>query len=81
MPEIFPYPASPHLATKLDGREIDFAKIEYATKRLKEKYSSGFTRRCGRVDGAIDHGPFNNRLCCFRAISHYFGDFGAFGQH
>ncbi len=27
MPEIFSYPASPHLATKIDGREIDFAKL------------------------------------------------------
>ncbi len=40
MPEIFTYPASPHLATKLDGRENDFAKIEFATKRLKEKYQA-----------------------------------------
>ena len=38
MPEIFSYPASPHLATKLDGREIDFQKIEYATAQLAEKY-------------------------------------------
>ena len=28
MPEIFSYPASPHLATQIDGREIDFKKIE-----------------------------------------------------
>lgn len=38
MPEIFTYPASPHLATKLDGREIDFAKIEAATQQLAEKF-------------------------------------------
>jgi dethiobiotin synthetase len=38
MPEIFSYPASPHLATKIDGREIDFAKIEHATQQLAEKY-------------------------------------------
>lgn len=38
MPEIFTYPASPHLATKLDGREIDFQKIENATTQLAEKY-------------------------------------------
>lgn len=38
MPEIFSYPASPHLATKIDGREIDFAKIERATQQLAEKY-------------------------------------------
>ncbi|QXW26601.1 ATP-dependent dethiobiotin synthetase BioD [Acinetobacter bouvetii] len=38
MPEIFSYPASPHLATKLDGREIDFQKIEHATVQLADKY-------------------------------------------
>lgn len=38
MPEIFSYPASPHLATKLDGRDIDFAKIEAATQQLAEKF-------------------------------------------
>lgn len=38
MPEIFSYPASPHLATKLDGRYIDFAKIEAATQQLAEKF-------------------------------------------
>lgn len=38
MPEIFSYPASPHLATKIDGREIDFQKIENATAQLAEKY-------------------------------------------
>ena len=38
MPEIFSYPASPHLATKIDGREIDFQKIENATEQLAEKY-------------------------------------------
>ena len=38
MPEIFSYPASPHLATKIDGREIDFKKIEQATQQLAEKY-------------------------------------------
>lgn len=38
MPEIFSYPASPHLATQLDGREIDFAKIEQATQQLADIY-------------------------------------------
>lgn len=38
MPEIFSYPASPHLATQIDGREIDFAKIEDATVQLASKY-------------------------------------------
>ena len=38
MPEIFTYPASPHLATQIDGREIDFQKIADATQQLAEKY-------------------------------------------
>ncbi len=38
MPEIFTYPASPHLATQIDGREIDFDKIAHATQQLTEKY-------------------------------------------
>lgn len=38
MPEIFTYPASPHLATKIDGRDIDFDKINTATEQLSEKY-------------------------------------------
>lgn len=38
MPEIFSYPASPHLATQIDGREIDFAKIEDATLQLASQY-------------------------------------------
>ncbi|WP_279722972.1 dethiobiotin synthase [Acinetobacter baumannii] len=38
MPEIFSYPASPHLATRLDNREIDFQKIENAIKTLAERF-------------------------------------------
>jgi len=38
MPEIFSYPASPHLATKIDGREIDFQKIAAATQQLCDQY-------------------------------------------
>ena len=38
MPEIFTYPASPHLATQIDGREIDFQKIADATRQLANKY-------------------------------------------
>ncbi|WP_336035260.1 dethiobiotin synthase [Acinetobacter bereziniae] len=40
MPEIFTYPASPHLATQIDGREIDFQKIEYATDQLAQNYEA-----------------------------------------
>lgn len=38
MPEIFSYPASPHLATQLDARDIDFDKIEKATQILQQRF-------------------------------------------
>ncbi len=37
-PEIFSYPASPLLASKIDNREINFNKIEKATAVLSERY-------------------------------------------
>lgn len=37
-PEIFTYPCSPDLAAKIDGREIDFRKIERATETLESCY-------------------------------------------
>ena len=37
-PEIFTYPCSPHLATVIDGRDIDFARIDAATAVLSERY-------------------------------------------
>lgn len=38
MPEVFAYPASPHLAARLEGRSIDFQKIERATQELTRRY-------------------------------------------
>ena len=40
MPEIYSYPASPHLAARIDGRPINFAKIERATNKLSELYDT-----------------------------------------
>lgn len=37
-PEIFSYPCSPDLASKIDEREIDFKKIEKATDILESRY-------------------------------------------
>lgn len=37
-PVIFSYPASPHLAARLDGKEIDLDLISKATETLAEKY-------------------------------------------
>ncbi|QRN41678.1 MAG: ATP-dependent dethiobiotin synthetase BioD [Neisseriaceae bacterium] len=38
MPEIYSYPASPHLAAKIDKRPINFEKLNSATKKLKQEY-------------------------------------------
>jgi dethiobiotin synthetase len=40
MPEIYSYPASPHLASRLDNRPVDFDKIERATRILSERYDT-----------------------------------------
>lgn len=40
MPEIFTYPCSPHLAAEIDGRDIDFDKIERAMNTLSERYDA-----------------------------------------
>ena len=37
-PQIFSYPASPHLATRIDGREIDFDRIDRCAELLAERY-------------------------------------------
>ena len=47
MPEIFTYPASPHLAARLDGRPVDFAKIEAAGQRLAERYDAVLVEGAG----------------------------------
>nr|WP_302830741.1 dethiobiotin synthase [uncultured Bacteroides sp.] len=38
MPEIFSYPCSPHLASRIDRRPIDFGRIECATQELARRY-------------------------------------------
>lgn len=40
MPEIFSYPCSPHLASEIDNRPIDFDKIGAATRALSERYDT-----------------------------------------
>ena len=37
-PQIFTYPCSPHLASEIDGRAIDFEAIRKATEILSERY-------------------------------------------
>lgn len=38
MPEIFSYPCSPHLASRIDGRRIDFEKIKKCTDILSGRF-------------------------------------------
>lgn len=40
LPEVFSYPASPHLAAKIDNRAIDFEKIERATNALSQNFDA-----------------------------------------
>lgn len=46
-PEIFSYPASPHLASILDKRAIDFSKIESATEVLSGIYDAVLVEGAG----------------------------------
>lgn len=47
MPEIFTYPCSPHLASEIDKRPIDFAKIEAAADRLAQAYDAVLVEGAG----------------------------------
>lgn len=46
-PEIFSYPASPLLASRIDGRNIDFDKINAATAVLASKYQAVLVEGAG----------------------------------
>jgi len=39
-PMIFTYPASPHLAAKVDGREVDIKAIDDARRQLEARYDT-----------------------------------------
>ena len=39
-PYVMTYPASPHLAAEIDGRPIDFARIESCTAELGERFDA-----------------------------------------
>lgn len=46
-PEIFTYPASPDLASRIDGRAIDFDKIKRAAGLLSERYDAVLVEGAG----------------------------------
>lgn len=48
-PVIFTYPASPHLAAAIDGREIDFDAIEASTHKLASLYDHVLVEGAGGV--------------------------------
>ncbi|MDR0976366.1 MAG: dethiobiotin synthase, partial [Prevotellaceae bacterium] len=47
MPQIFTYPASPHLAAAIDGRAIDFDAIDRATQALSQSYDTVLVEGAG----------------------------------
>lgn len=47
MPVLYAYPASPHLAARLEQRELDFAVIEPATARLCARYDTVLVEGAG----------------------------------
>lgn len=46
-PQIFSYPASPHLAARIDRREIDFNAIDTALRRLSQAYDTVLVEGAG----------------------------------
>lgn len=46
-PEIFSYPASPDLASRIDKRAIDFDKINHATEILSERFDAVLVEGAG----------------------------------
>lgn len=46
-PEIFTYPASPDLASRIDRRPVDFDKIRCATEVLSERYDAVLVEGAG----------------------------------
>lgn len=48
-PYIFTYPCSPHLAARIDNREIDVTKINEATERLANQYDVVLLEGAGGV--------------------------------
>lgn len=47
MPALYAYPASPHLAARLEQRELDLAAIAQATVRLRERYDTVLVEGAG----------------------------------
>lgn len=53
-PVVFSYPASPHLAAKIDNRVIDYAKIDESIAILSERYELLFIEGAGGLHVPLD---------------------------
>ena len=49
MPEIFSFPASPHLSARIDNRPVDLKKIEASTDWLIQKYDAVLIEGAGGI--------------------------------
>src|SRR5690606_14474160 len=47
MPALYAYPASPHLAARLEGRSLDLEAIDRATAHLCERYETVLVEGAG----------------------------------
>ena len=79
MPEIFSYPASPHLASQLDNRPIDFDKIKRATEELSERYDSVLLEGAGGLMVPLTTELLTIDYIVQRKISAYLCYFGQTG--
>lgn len=80
-PEIFSYPASPHLASRIDNRTIDFDKIKHATEVLSERYDAVLVEGGRGADGAVDRGEPDYRLYSGIGLPLSFCYFGTIGKY
>lgn len=74
-PVIFSYPSSPHLAAKIDKKELDIDAITLSSKILKERYDVVLIRRCRRAHGPPYSRFTDDRLHIPTKLSHNISDF------
>ena len=73
-PVIFSYPASPHLAAKIDGKEIDLNVIDSATESLARQFSHVLVEGAGGLMVPITEDyltSINHALLTLKAIENY----------
>ncbi len=81
MPEIFSYPCSPHLASRIDGRSIDFEKIKKMHRYIERAFRQSPHRGGRRAYGSTDGNVADNRLCQTRELPANIGRPLGIGKH